>query len=23
MSAGGARNVIYEGIRCDTYEWRQ
>ena len=19
----GARNVNYEGIRCDTYEWRQ
>ncbi|HEX3380250.1 MAG TPA: CNP1-like family protein [Paraburkholderia sp.] len=22
-SPGGARNVNYEGIRCDTYEWRQ
>jgi hypothetical protein len=22
-SPSGARNVIYEGIRCDTYEWRQ
>ncbi|NIE85631.1 hypothetical protein F3J11_15605 [Burkholderia sp. Cy-647] len=22
-SPAGARNVIYEGIRCDTYEWRQ
>jgi hypothetical protein len=22
-SAGGARNVNYEGIRCDTYEWRR
>jgi outer membrane murein-binding lipoprotein Lpp len=22
-SPTGARNVIYEGIRCDTYEWRQ
>ncbi|MBU9544579.1 CNP1-like family protein [Burkholderia multivorans] len=22
-SAAGARNVNYEGIRCDTYEWRQ
>jgi hypothetical protein len=21
-SPGGARNVNYEGIRCDTYEWR-
>ncbi|KDB10341.1 protein of unknown function CNP1-like protein [Burkholderia sp. lig30] len=22
-SPAGARNVIYEGVRCDTYEWRQ
>jgi hypothetical protein len=22
-SPAGARNVNYEGIRCDTYEWRQ
>ncbi|MFM0735652.1 CNP1-like family protein [Paraburkholderia xenovorans] len=22
-SPSGARNVNYEGIRCDTYEWRQ
>jgi hypothetical protein len=22
-SKGGARNVNYEGIRCDTYEWRR
>ncbi|MFM0132166.1 CNP1-like family protein [Paraburkholderia sediminicola] len=22
-SSSGARNVNYEGIRCDTYEWRQ
>ncbi len=22
-SPTGARNEIYEGIRCDTYEWRQ
>ncbi|MGU7783779.1 CNP1-like family protein [Burkholderia sp. PU8-34] len=22
-SPAGARNIIYEGIRCDTYEWRQ
>ena len=22
-STGGAHNVNYEGIRCDTYEWRQ
>jgi hypothetical protein len=22
MSPNGARNVNYEGIRCDTYEWR-
>jgi hypothetical protein len=22
-SPGGAHNVNYEGIRCDTYEWRQ
>ncbi|RFU46230.1 CNP1-like family protein [Paraburkholderia sp. DHOC27] len=22
-SPSGASNVIYEGIRCDTYEWRQ
>jgi len=22
-SPGGARNVNYEGIRCDTYEWRR
>ncbi|MCC8393925.1 CNP1-like family protein [Paraburkholderia sp. MMS20-SJTR3] len=22
-SPGGARNVSYQGIRCDTYEWRQ
>lgn len=21
-SPGGARNINYEGIRCDTYEWR-
>ena len=21
-SPAGARNVNYEGIRCDTYEWR-
>lgn len=22
-SRSGARNINYEGIRCDTYEWRQ
>jgi hypothetical protein len=22
-SPSGAHNVNYEGIRCDTYEWRQ